>query len=319
MGSHRGDGGRAQPARTAAFERAHPRLLLALVAARRPRRPTPRRPPPRELTSGSGLEIVSLTVHDPGGCPRCRRRAERTLRLTVRNRAPPIKAVAAADGARVLLDDAHPRPAWWSSARRDRGHRDALPARHHGDREPPWKVRWPRPPDVAFAATTTQWPWGLASSRSPSPLLWLGSAPSSAAGADAGIRPSNPWGRSRRGQGRLLPGPAHGPVPMGARRRDRPPGDRTGADAEDSPAAEPDPERALIEQVPAPRRGATGEHAPRGRVAQPEPVGGGAPAQPIDAHDPRLAEALVLASKALDDQASEETPPEDPAAPPPDT
>ena len=139
-------------------------------------------------------------------------------------------------------------------------------------------------------------------------------------------------------KGALLPGPAHGPVPMlvpdvvidlrepacgrGARAERQVIDLRTTEPeptAEDSPAAEPDSERALIEQVQ--RLAAELRESARREV---ESLNLSPSAEERRLSQSRrttreLAEALVLASKALDDQASEETPPEDPAAPPPHT
>ena len=107
-------------------------------------------------------------------------------------------------------------------------------------------------------------------------------------------------------KGALLPGPAHGPVPMlvpdvvidlrepGAVAE--PASERQVIDLrttepepaiEDAPSAEPDTERALIERVQRLAAQLRESARPRGGVAQPEPFGGGAPAQPVAAHHPR--------------------------------
>ena len=56
---------------------------------------------------------------------------------------------------------------------------------------------------------------------------------------------------------------------------------------EHSPAQEPDSERALIQRVQRLAAQLRESARARGGVAQPEPLGGGAPAQPVAAHHPR--------------------------------
>ena len=136
-------------------------------------------------------------------------------------------------------------------------------------------------------------------------------------------------------KGALLPGPAHGPVPMlvpdvvidlrEPRVAAEPASERQVIDlrtiepepaAEDTVAAEPDSERALIERVQ--RLAAELRESARREV---ESLNLSPSAEERRLSQSRrmtreLAEALVLASKALDDQASEEDP-EDPGAPPP--
>ena len=192
-----------------------------------------------------------------------------------------------------------------------------------------------------LAATTTQWPWGLAVIAIVlAALLWRG------------IRALVRRRRRRRAdppfepmaalppvvKGALLPGPAHGPVPMlvpdividlrEPRVVPEPAPERHVIDLrtsepepapEDAPAAEPGSERALIERVQ--RLTAQLRESARREV---ESLNLSPSAEERRLNQSRrttreLAEALVLASKALDDQTPESAPPEDPAARPPRT
>ena len=229
MGSHRGDVGRAQVGSNGRVRTSRRTyllvLLLALVGALLALvgvHPATATSPTGADQQESDLEIVSLTIHDPGGLPALfGASAERTLRVTVRNPSPaPVKAVAT---ARWREGSAAPTPIPSSGVvviRPDETVAIEMPFQLDtmaiGEHTVEGEVTSARQ-TLAFAATTTQWPWGLAViAIALAALLWRG------------IRALVRRWRRRRAEppfepmgalppvvkGALLPGPAHGPVPM---------------------------------------------------------------------------------------------------------
>ncbi len=239
MGSHRGDVGRAQVGSNGRVRTSHRTYLLvrllALVGALLALvgvHPATATSPTGADQQESDLEIVSLTIHDPGGLPALfGASADRTLRVTVRNPSPaPVKAVAT---ARWREGSAAPTPIPSSGVvviRPDETVAIEMPFQLDtmaiGEHTVEGEVTSARQ-TLAFVATTTQWPWGLAViAIALAALLWRGirALVRALASTPSGTALRTHGGAPARGQGRPAPGP--GPragADVGARRRDRPP------------------------------------------------------------------------------------------------
>jgi len=184
MGSHRGEAGRAQVTSNGRVRTA-PRacllvLVLSLVGAFVAAHPATAASPAGADQQQGGLEIVYLAVHDAGGLPALfGASAERTLRVTVRNTsAAPIKAVATARLRAGSSSTTPIRPSGEVVIRPDETVTIELPFQLDtmaiGETTVEGEVTSTRE-TVAFAATTAQWPWGLALiAIAIAGLLWLG-------------------------------------------------------------------------------------------------------------------------------------------------